>query len=76
MCQNTASNIACKVDIYHWDEIPQLDQTKVTMLDVMTPKEYQKGHIPGAINIPVDELRKRIGETTSLIIIRNRTIVV
>ncbi len=51
-----------KVDIYHWDEIPQLDQTKVTMLDVMTPKEYQKGHIPGAINIPVDELRKRIGE--------------
>jgi rhodanese-related sulfurtransferase len=32
------------------------------LLDVRTPPEYVGGHIPGAINIPVDELRSRLGE--------------
>ena len=39
-----------------------MDRDQVTILDVMTEKEYQKGHIPGSINIPVDELRRRIDE--------------
>ena len=29
------------------------------ILDVRTPEEYAKGHLPGAINIPADELEKR-----------------
>ncbi|NOQ47418.1 MAG: sulfurtransferase [Desulfobulbaceae bacterium] len=33
-----------------------------TLLDVRQPKEYQAGHIPGAVLIPVGELDKRIGE--------------
>jgi rhodanese-related sulfurtransferase len=32
------------------------------LLDVRTPKEFADGHIPGALNIPVDELRARLGE--------------
>ena len=32
------------------------------LLDVRTPEEFAAGHIPGAINIPVDELRARLGE--------------
>jgi len=32
------------------------------VLDVRTPDEYAAGHIPGAVNIPHDELRDRIGE--------------
>ncbi len=32
------------------------------LLDVRTPQEFEAGHIPGAINIPVDELRSRLGE--------------
>jgi len=29
---------------------------------VRTASEYARGHIPGAINIPVDELRDRMSE--------------
>lgn len=34
----------------------------VTRLDVRTKREYDRGHVEGFINIPVDELRERIGE--------------
>ncbi len=36
---------------------------KVLVVDVRTPKEFAEGHIPGAVNIPLEELRKKIGET-------------
>lgn len=32
------------------------------LLDVRTPDEFSSGHIPGAVNIPVDELRSRLKE--------------
>ncbi len=32
------------------------------VLDVRTAEEYAAGHLPGAVNIPVDELRSRLGE--------------
>ena len=32
------------------------------LLDVRTPQEFAAGHIPGAVNIPVDDLRSRLGE--------------
>jgi rhodanese-related sulfurtransferase len=34
----------------------------VTVLDVRPPEEFAAGHVPGAINIPVHELQKRIKE--------------
>jgi len=34
----------------------------VTVLDVRPPEEYAAGHLPGAINIPVQELEKRMRE--------------
>jgi rhodanese-related sulfurtransferase/DNA-binding transcriptional ArsR family regulator len=34
----------------------------VTVLDVRPPEEYAAGHLPGAINIPVHQLEKRIKE--------------
>lgn len=34
----------------------------VTLLDARTPSEFGAGHPEGFINIPVDELRERIGE--------------
>ena len=33
-------------------------------LDVRTPQEFSAGHLPGAVNIPVDELRSRMHELT------------
>jgi rhodanese-related sulfurtransferase len=32
------------------------------ILDVRDPKEYAQGHIPGAINIPQNQLSKRLAE--------------
>lgn len=34
----------------------------VTVLDVRPPEEFAAGHLPGAINIPIDELEKRLAE--------------
>ena len=32
------------------------------LLDVRLPTEFSAGHIPGAVNIPVDDLRSRLSE--------------
>ena len=34
----------------------------VTVLDVRPPEEYAAGHVPGAVNIPVEQLEKRLRE--------------
>ena len=34
----------------------------VTLLDTRTPAEYERGHIAGFANIPVDDLRERLQE--------------
>jgi NADPH-dependent 2,4-dienoyl-CoA reductase/sulfur reductase-like enzyme/rhodanese-related sulfurtransferase len=37
-----------------------------TVLDVRTPKEYKKGHVNGAVLIPLDKLRGRMDELRGL----------
>ncbi len=32
------------------------------LVDVRTPQEFEAGHIPGAVNMPVDDLRPRLDE--------------
>jgi rhodanese-related sulfurtransferase len=32
------------------------------ILDVRSPSEFAAGHVPGATNIPIEELRGRLGE--------------
>lgn len=40
-----------------------LEGGKVAMLvDVRTAQEFAEGHVPGAVNIPLDELPKRVSE--------------
>jgi NADPH-dependent 2,4-dienoyl-CoA reductase/sulfur reductase-like enzyme/rhodanese-related sulfurtransferase len=45
-----------------WNEIDDFVERGYTLLDVRSVGEYQRGSIPGAINIPVDEIRERINE--------------
>lgn len=33
-----------------------------TLIDVREPQEYQEGYIPGAINIPLSQLKSRINQ--------------
>lgn len=37
---------------------------KLLIIDVRSPEEYSSGHIKGAINIPVEQVEKRIPELT------------
>ena len=39
-----------------------LETTEAQIVDVRSVPEYERGHIPGARNIPLDELRSRLGE--------------
>lgn len=32
----------------------------VTVLDVRPPEEFAQGHVPGAVNIPIDELSRKL----------------
>ena len=43
-------------------EARQLVQTGARLVDVRTPGEFAAGHIPGAINIPVQQLDARMSE--------------
>lgn len=51
-----------KVTPLYWRELQQADLSKVTLVDVRTADEFALGGIPGAINIPLDELRERMKE--------------
>lgn len=44
------------------DELESLDPTRDFLVDIRTVKEYEKGSIPGAVNIPLDDLRDRLHE--------------
>lgn len=35
------------------------------LLDVRTPEEFASGHLPGAVNVPVDQLPRRLDEVGS-----------
>jgi rhodanese-related sulfurtransferase len=39
-----------------------VDNDTVTVIDVRPREEFEAGHIPGAISIPVPELARRVGE--------------
>lgn len=46
---------------FHWDLAQTLKEEEgITLLDVRTVSEYQEGYIPGARNIPLDELREHL----------------
>ena len=47
----------------HWHDVKNLPRDgSVTLLDIRTRIEYENGHIDGFINIPLDSLRKHLGE--------------
>ena len=45
-----------------WNELEDYRSRGYEILDVRTAREFARGAIPNSVNIPVDELRERIGE--------------
>ena len=61
---NLAGMIAANVvrgdaNIAHWEE---LEKERVFLLDVRDPSEFKAGHVEGAVNIPLNDLRQRMEE--------------
>lgn len=60
MIENVDSGILKQ---WHWEQEPDLPRDgSVQLLDVRTVGEYGRGHIDGFMNIPIDDLRARLGE--------------
>ncbi len=51
----------------------QAKSTQPLLLDVRSKEEFQQGHIQGAVNIPYDELPKRLNE---ILAYKNKDVVV
>ncbi len=48
---------------FYYEDISALrERTDVILLDTRTPFEYMRGRADGFVNIPLDDLRERIGE--------------
>ena len=42
--------------------LERLQDGRVTVLDVRPPDEYAVGHLPGALNVPIETLEQRLNE--------------
>ena len=50
------------LDEFSYRDIPALDKDRDMLVDLRTREETKQGMIDGAVNIPLDELRERLGE--------------
>lgn len=48
-----------------WSQIDEFTDRGFQLVDVRTASEYAAGNIPGAMSMPVDEIRARIAELTN-----------
>ncbi len=59
VAQNVLEGVSSLTD---FEEAEAYDPASAILLDVRTPREFERGHLPGAVNIPVDALRDRLQE--------------
>jgi len=66
---NIAGSVAANilrgdVEVAHWENVPEKysGDRQPLILDVRTAGEYAQAAVPGTINIPLGELRTRLGE--------------
>jgi len=63
MAGYVAENVlANRSEVITYDEVFKRNPEVTILLDVRTRDEFNNGHLEGAINIPVDELRTRLHE--------------
>lgn len=66
----TLRNVNTTADLVHGVAMQEIDVAELArrhaaggyVLDVRQPDEYQAGHVPGAVLVPLDQLGDRIGE--------------
>lgn len=59
VAENLATGLSRNIQ---WHELAAAQEAGATLLDVRTPEEHAAGKIPGAVLVPVDELRDRLDD--------------
>lgn len=54
-----ANHLRGDLPLAPWAEV---EKTDAQIIDVRSPAEFKGGHIPGALNLPLEELRSRLAE--------------
>ena len=55
--------VSGRISQFFWYDVSSLmDDPNSFFVDVRSPMEYARGHIEGAVNIPVDSIRERMAE--------------
>ncbi len=52
-----------------WHELANARAHGAILIDVRSAAEFERGRIPGAINLPLDEIRERVGELPDAVLI-------
>ena len=68
VAENVLSGLVATVQ---WSEVEEYRAHGAQFVDVRTREEFARGTLPGAINIPVDELRDRLSELEDTDIVVN-----
>lgn len=68
IAENVLTGLAKTVQ---WNEVDGYRAQGAQFVDVRTREEFARGTLPGAINIPVDELRERLSELEDTDIVVN-----
>jgi NADPH-dependent 2,4-dienoyl-CoA reductase/sulfur reductase-like enzyme/rhodanese-related sulfurtransferase len=62
MAENVISGL---IETAQWNQIEEFRDNGYELIDVRTEAEFDRGTIPGAINMPVDSIRERKSELTN-----------
>ena len=62
MAENVISGL---IETAQWNQIEEFRDKGYELIDVRTEAEFDRGTIPGAINMPVDSIRERKSELTN-----------
>lgn len=50
------------IKVAYWNEAMNADMGRTFLLDAREPSEYAEGHIPNAVNVPLNQIRSRFDE--------------
>ncbi|MBM4201344.1 MAG: CoA-disulfide reductase, partial [Gammaproteobacteria bacterium] len=54
-----ANHLRGDLPLARWED---LAESPALIVDVRSPDEFARGHVPGAVNLPLEELRARVAE--------------
>ena len=57
-----SNSLAGDQPLVHWDDLDGAKRDGVFLVDVREPSEFDAGHVDGAVNIPLGQVRDRLDE--------------